>query len=80
MRKLTIIYATLSLFLVGCTACATNKAVNTNAGVDAHTNLTNHKRQGSEQHRAITINWVNKNKAHKAWDNLKGKKNTKRTL
>ena len=80
MKKLTIIYATLSLFLAGCAACATNKATNINTGVDAHTNLINHKRQGSEQHRAITINWVNKNKTQKTWKNLNGKKNTKRTL
>ena len=80
MKKLTIIYATLSLFLAGCTACATNKATNINTGVDAHTNLINHKRQGSEQHRAITINWVDKNKAQKTLNDLDGKKNSKHTL
>tara|TARA_R110000824_G_scaffold22121_1_gene81509 strand:+ start:1012 stop:1254 length:243 start_codon:yes stop_codon:yes gene_type:complete len=80
MKKLTVIYVFLSLFLFGCTGCLTKQPTIVDRGVDAHKNLIGTKRQGSEAHRAITINWVSKDKAQNVCTKCDVKKSAKHSL
>jgi len=80
MKKLTIVYALLSLFLIGCTGCMASKPVVASFNADAHKNLAGQKRLRAGAQRAITINWVDREHTQKACIKCVLKKNSKHTL